>query len=319
MKSLKVERKIWVDGQFVPWEQATVHVLSHSMQRGSLIFDYMVVHETARGPAIFRLREHLQRLKQSAELVGLPLLLSEEELVRYTLETARANPGACNVKISVYLPSIEMDLVPADASVSVAIAAYDPRSDIARGVTQPLPRASRLQLYLERDKLRTDQRFIPPQAKVSANYLSPMLAKWKARKEGYDDILLMNEAGCLTEAPTSNVFLIDAGGCLRTPSTQFVLEGVTRSALLELARRDGIPVSEGRIGAEEVFEAKEIFLSTTTHGVWPVESVDGRIVGGEGAPCPGPLSARLRERFKQVERGEDPEFMHWLTFIDEDS
>ncbi|MBW2713502.1 MAG: aminotransferase class IV, partial [Deltaproteobacteria bacterium] len=227
--------------------------------------------------------------------------------------------GATNVKICAYLPSIELEVVPADSRVSVAVAAFDPMVDMGNSENPTRKRSETLRLYVEREKRRTQPRFIPPQAKVSANYLSPMLAKWKAREKGYDDILLLDDDGNLTEAPTSNVFLVDQEGVLRTPSTEFVLEGVTRSGVIEVAKRDGFEVCEERISGDEVFRAREVFLTTTSQGVWPVESIDGKPVGGEGAECPGPVSRALRERFKKVERGEDPEFIHWLTFVDEEN
>ncbi|MDH5307447.1 MAG: hypothetical protein OEW02_09700, partial [Myxococcales bacterium] len=115
-----IEREIWIDGRFVPWADATVHILSHSHQRGSLIFDFLSVAQTPRGPAVFRLREHVERLLASAELVGLPLAQDLHTLCDALVATVRRNPGAKAVKISAYLPSIEVDVVPVDAHVSVA-------------------------------------------------------------------------------------------------------------------------------------------------------------------------------------------------------
>ncbi len=315
MNSQAVNRKIWVDGELKAWDQATVHLLSHSLQRGSLIFDYMSIHGTARGPAIFRLKAHLERLVRSAELIGLTLPMDIKALRAAVVETVRANSDAHNVKVCAFLPSLEVGMVPVNAQVSVAIAAYDPAQDLERSGGE---RPDTLSLHVEQDKRKTQARFISPQAKVSANYLSPMLAAWNARRQGYDDILLLDDDGNLAEAPTSNVFLVDDGGCLHTPLTDSVLEGVTRRSLLELAARDGIPVKEERIPAEQIFEAREVFLSATSKGVWPVHGIDGKPVGGVGAPCPGPVTAPLQQHFKRIERGEDPAFWHWLTFIEED-
>jgi len=159
---------------------------------------------------------------------------------------------------------------------------------------------------------------IPPQAKVSANYTSPMIAKWRARRAGFDEVLLVDERGFLAEASTENVFLVSADGRLRTPSLEFVLPGVTRDAILAIAKHDGRPVSEEAIRPEELFEASEVFLTATSVGVWPVIDVDGRAIGqGAHRGKPGPVGQALRRRFEDVVSGREPAFLSWLRFVDE--
>ncbi|NNL65046.1 MAG: hypothetical protein HKP30_02270 [Myxococcales bacterium] len=306
-------RQIWIDGELVPWESATVHVLSHSLQRGSLIFDYMGVYETPRGPSVFRLREHVERLQHSAELVGLPLGLGAAEIEAAICQTVRANPGARAVKVSAYLPSIEVDVVPLDPRVSVAIAAYDPEADINAGKPERPPRPETLKIWIEKTVKNRREDIVPPQAKVSANYTSPMQAKWNARRAGYDEILLIDEDGCVAEGPTTNVFLVDADGALATPAKARVLLGVTRRSILELAAAEGLVALERNVRPDDLFAASEVFLTGTSAGVWPVESVDGRKIG-RGAP--GPVCQKLAARFRAVTRGEDPAFAHWLTPVD---
>jgi len=308
------ERRIWLDGELVPWERATVHVLSHSLQRGSLIFDYMSVHATPRGPAVFRMPEHVRRLLRSAELVGLPLERGEGEICAAVLETVRANPGASAVKVSAYLPSIEVDVVPMDAHVALAIAAYDPWQDIMRWKDAKPSASAKLSIWIEKEIHNRRSDIVPPQAKVSANYVSPMLAKWRARRRGYDEILLVDADGWLAEGPTTNVFLVDGGGTLRTPSEENVLHGVTRSSIIELAKHDGMTVAETRIRPEALASAAEVFLTGTTAGVWPVVSVDDEPIGGGE---PGPVSLKLRDHFQQVVSGHEPAFEHWLSYVDE--
>lgn len=306
-------RQIWLDGELVPWERATVHVLSHSLQRGSLIFDYMSVHATTRGPAVFRLGDHVQRLLRSAHLVGLPLTLDAAAIEAAVLETVRANPGARAVKVSAFIPSIEVDVVPLDPRVSVAIAAYDPDADVNAGKPRPPHRPKTLKIWLEKTVKNRREDIVSPQAKVSGNYTSPMQAKWAARRAGYDEILLVDEEGCVAEGPTTNVFLVDAAGVLATPPEKRVLLGVTRRSILELARDDGLAVEERRIRPEELARAAEVFLTGTSAGVWPVESVDGERVG---TAVPGPVSERLAKRFRAATRGEDPKFAHWLAYAE---
>jgi len=308
------ERKIWVDGVLVPWERATVHVLSHSLQRGSLVFDYMSVHGTPRGAAVFRLREHVERFLRSVELVGLPLARGRGELEAAILATVRANPGARSVKVSAYLPSIEVDVVPIDERVSVAIAAYDPKADVIdRSAGQALPWRGAVRLFVEKERRNRRKDILAPQAKVAANYTSPMAAKWAARRAGYDEIVLVDEDGFVAETPTANLFWVERGGALRTPSVERVLLGVTRQSVLEIAKHDGIDAAEAQIRPAELAGQAEVFLTGTTAGVLPVESIDGRVVG-DGKP--GPLSLRLGARLREIQSGADPAFLHWLAPAD---
>lgn len=308
------DRQIWVDGELVPWGNATVHVLSHSLQRGSLIFDYLSVHETDRGPAIFRLGEHVERLLRSAEIVGLPLEFDRSAIARAIVETVRANPGATAVKASAYLASVEVDVVPMDTHVSLAIAAYEPGRDIIQRNPGTFHHRPELRIWIEKDRRNRRKDIVPPQAKVAGNYVSPMTAKWAARRAGYDEILLVDDLGFLAEGPTTNLFLVDGDGTLRTPPEERVLLGVTRRSILEIAKHDGIPWAESPLRPEAFETAAEAFLTGTTAGVWPIASVDDRSIG-DGKP--GPVTRRLRDRFAQVVSGRDPDFDHWLTRVDE--
>lgn len=309
----KVDRRIWLNGELVPWEDATVHLLSHSLQRGSLVFDYMSVHATERGAAVFRLREHLERFQASTALVGLELSLGMEALGEAVCAAVRANPGAKAVKISAYLPSLEVDVVPLDPRVSVAVAAYDPYRDIvAHKPVQPdLHLEYKVWIEKERRNRRAD--IVEPQAKVAANYVSPMLAKARARRAGYDDILLLDLDGHVAEGPTTNVFYVDGAGGLVTPPADNVLHGVTRRSVLELAKHDGRPVREERFGPQALFAAAEVFLTGTTANVLPVVMLDEHTVG-DGSP--GPVTRALRSRFHEVTHGLDPAFAHWLTYVE---
>ncbi len=308
-----VDRKIWLDGAFVPWQDATVHVLSHSLQRGSLVFDYTGVHETARGPGIFRLGVHVARLLNSCELMGLPIAYGQAEIEAAIVETVRANPGARAVKASAYYPSVEVDVVPIDDRVSMAIAAYDPNKDILERLRgQPRKRASTVRLWLEKKTRQRRDDIVSPQAKVSANYAASMMAKSRALKAGFDEVVFVNEDDQLAEGPTTNLFLVDSSGRLRTPPEKRVLKGVTRLSVIELAAAEGIPVDESDIAPHELTTAREVFLTGTTAGVLPAESVDGRPVG---EVCPGPIATRLGDRLRLATRGEDPEFEHWLTYV----
>lgn len=306
------ERAIWRDGEFVPWEDATVHVLSQSLQRGSLAFDYLSVYQAKHGTAMFRLRDHVERLLRTCYLVGLPLAYDADALVAACTATVRRNPGARSVKISALIPSIEVELIPQDARVAVFIAAYDGATDIIARNPGEFRHRSELTLKIEREKASRREDIVPPHAKVAANYTAAMTAKWQARREGYDDILLLDEHGLATEAPTTNLFLVDASGNLATPPASKVLLGITRDSILALAPTVGCAAVERDIAVAELAAAAEVFLSGTSVGVWPVIGIDGKAVGDGNV---GPVTARLRAEYDAVVRGEVAAFEHWLDYV----
>jgi branched-chain amino acid aminotransferase len=309
----KIDRKVWLNGAFVPWESATLHVLSHAAQRGSLVFDYVSVYETSIGAAVFRLPEHLERFFRSCELIGLRLEYDSARLAHAVLETVRVNPGARAIKISAFIASIEVDVVAVDDDVHVAIAAYDPVADVlARKAVPITPRPSTCRLWIEKQIHNRRADIVSPQAKVAANYVSTMLAKANARAAGYDEIVLVDEHGQVAETPTANLFMVDRDGMLLTPPVNRVLLGVTRLTILELARHSGIEVRETPIVPDDLAKGSEVFLTGTTAGVWPVVSVDEATIGSGEI---GPVAKTLQEKFERVVRGEIAEFAHWLQKV----
>jgi branched-chain amino acid aminotransferase len=170
-----------------------------------------------------------------------------------------------------------------------------------------------VRLWVEKARRNRRKDILAPQAKVAANYASPMAAKWAARHAGYDEILLVDEDGFAAEAPTSNLFWVDRTGALRTPPAETVLLGVTRLSVLEIAKHDGIDAAEARIRPEALARQAEVFLTGTTAGVLPVESLDGTPIG-DGKP--GPVPARLGQRLREIQAGRDAAFAHWLTPVE---
>ena len=307
------ERNIWRDGQFIDWQDATVHVLAQSLQRGSLAFDYISVHETRRGIAVFRLRDHIERLATTCRIVGLPLEYAVDELVDACAETVRRNPGAKSVKISALMPSVEAELIPENPHVAVFIAAYDSERDFPSPNAELRHRRRQaVSLKIEREKSGRREDVIPPHAKVAANYTAAMTAKWRARNEGFDDIVLLDEHGNLTEGPTANLFLVDRDGDLATPPASKVLLGITRDSIIKLAPAVGRRCVERDIAVDELASASEVFLSGTSAGVWPVVSIDGEQVG-DGQM--GPATSRFGDKYRAVVRGDEPAFEHWLHYV----
>ena len=296
------------------WDAARVHLLSHSHQRGSLVFDYLSVHETTRGTAVFRLPDHVDRFLESCRLVGLPQEFDAGAICRAVCQTVATNPGSTAVKICAYLPSVEVDVVPLDTHVALAISAYDPIRDIIAGKPNAPRTGPELRLRIERQVRNRRADIIPAQAKVAANYVAPMIAKWRAQQEGYDEVVLLDEEGHLSEAPTTNLFLVDANRVVCTPSTDRVLPGITRRSVIELAKHDGFEVREGTLLPGELDSAAEVFLTGTSAGVWPVVSVDGRDVAGGSV---GPITSALKDHFRRVVKGQDDAFQHWLAPVAE--
>ena len=307
-----MQRKIWINGDYINWEDAQVHILSHSHQRGSLIFGFIPIFENNGVISLFRLNDHVERLFTSCETAGVPLEYSSQDIQVAIKDTVRKNPGSKFVKISVYIASIEIDVVPQDPFSTVAIAAYEPLEDIASKNTQPFHSSKELSVWLEKEKHQRRHDIIPPQVKIAGNYTSSMMAKWQARKNGYDEIILTDEEGYITEAPTSNVFIVNQKGCLLTAHEDDVLYGITRKSILEIAESESIPIKIGRIPTDELLNAKEVFISSSSHLICPVIKVDKNFVG-EGKI--GELTLSLKNRFNKIITLEDNIFRYWLSDV----
>ncbi len=307
-----MQRKIWINGNYINWEDAQVHILSHSHQRGSLIFGFIPIFDNEGVVSIFRLNDHIDRLFTSCISAGIPLDYSFEEIYFAIKDTVRKNPGSKFVKISVYISSIEVDVVPQDPFSTVAIAAYDPQEDIISKNTQPFHSSKELSVWLEKEKHQRRSDIIPPQIKIAGNYTSSMMAKWQARKNGYDEIIFTDENGFITEAPTSNVFLVNNDGDLLTAPEKDVLYGITRKSILDIAKNEGINIKVERIPLLELENAKEVFITSSSHLVCPVIKIDNKFVGNGVI---GDLTARLKKRFLDITQSKDELFNYWLEKI----
>ena len=307
-----MQRKIWINGNYINWEDAQVHILSHSHQRGSLIFGFIPIFDNEKVVSLFRLNDHIDRLFNSCISAVIPLDYSSEEIHIAIKDTVRKNPGSKFVKISVYISSIEVDVVPQDPFSSVAIAAYDPQEDIISKNTQPFHSSKKLSVWLEKEKHQRRSDIIPPQIKIAGNYTSSMMAKWQARKDGYDEIILTDEDGFITEAPTSNVFLVNNDGALLTAPEKEVLYGITRKSILDIADDEGIKTIVERIPLSELENAKEVFITSSSHLVCPVIKIDNVLVGDGDI---GDLTSKLKNRFLKISQGNDKFSQDWLENI----
>jgi branched-chain amino acid aminotransferase len=307
-----LQRKIWINGDYVNWEDAQVHILSHSHQRGSLIFGFIPIFENDGVVSLFRLNDHVKRLFSSCITAGIPLDYSPADIQLAIKDTVRKNPGSKFAKISVYISSIEIDVVPQEPFSTVAIAAYEPQEDIISKNTQPFHTSKELSVWLEKERHQRRHDIIPPQVKIAGNYTSSMMAKWQARKNGYDEIILTDEDGFVTEATTSNVFLVNNSGVLLTAPEKEVLYGITRKSILEIADNEGIKTKVERIPLSELENAKEVFITSSSHLICPVIKIDNNPVGRGGI---GVLTDKLKQRFLKISEGQDDFFINWLESI----
>ncbi len=299
------ERRIWVAGELRPWHDVNMHVLSQSAQRGSLVFDVMSCHWLAAGPAVFGLTPHVERFLNSARLSGMALPLDLAGISAAIGDTVRANPGAEIVKMSAYHAGVSLDVLPRDPEATIAIAAFSVR-DIYPGAGSPgRPSPAALQIA---DTRKMPPWVMSPQAKLAAGYLYTAVAKAEAREKGFDDVLLLDERGELAESSTQSFLLVESGTLL-APGYDYVLRGVTRRALIDLARDEDIPVREEVLPRDLLERADEALLCGTTINVWPVARIDELRLP---APCPGPVTQRLAQRLDALLAGTDPLCARWI-------
>ena len=292
--------EIWVDGKFVEWGRATVHVLSHSLQRGSTVFESLNCRETDKGPAIFRLDAHVDRFVESARLTKMQIPFSREELVEATTETVkRSGCTRCCIRPLAYYAGEELQVVPKQSAVQVIIAVAPP--------LEP-PDAVRAKVSSVR-KLHPDT--APVAAKVAGNYLSSMLAKREAIEDGFDDAILLDSLGNVAECPTESLFIVK-DGAVKTPPLGTVLAGITRDSVIQVAADIGCQVAETTISVDELHHADEIFLTCTSGGAVPIVQLDGREVGNGQV---GETTLSLGTAYLNAATGKNPKYEHWLTYV----
>jgi branched-chain amino acid aminotransferase len=306
MPAVKPTSKVWMDGQLVDWEKATVHVLTHSLHYGTGAFEGIRCYATADGPAVFRLRDHMQRLVNSCKVLLIPLPYDLDELCDAAMEVVVANDCSEGIYLRplVYLGYGEMGVNPAPAPVNVAIVAwpwgaYLGDDGLAHGVT-----------LVTSTWRRHDPNSVPSVAKSTGGYVNAALAKLEAVNGGYDEAIMLGTDGTVSEASGANVFIVKGGDVITpSPSVAGALPGITQNSIIEIARDLGYTVRFEQLLRTDLYLADEMFLTGTAAEVTPVCSLDGRSIG---IGSPGPITAELQRTFNKVVRGEVPQFSHWL-------
>jgi branched-chain amino acid aminotransferase len=303
---LEPVEKIWMDGEFVEWQEANVHILTHSLHYGLAAFEGIRCYKGASGSAIFRLQEHVDRLFDSAHIGLMAMPYDKKQIADAIIETVRVNRlDACYIRPLVYIGYGSMGVHPGNNPIRVAIAvwkwgAYLGDEALANGMRACVSSFTRHHVNVSMTK-----------GKISGYYVNSILAKRDAKSNGFDDAILLDTEGYVSEGSGENVFIVRKGKLITTPLTS-ILEGITRNSVIELARERKIPVVEERFTRDEMYIADEVFVTGTAAELTPVREIDNRTIG---TGKPGPVTLALQKAFFSIVRGEDPAHQSWLTRI----
>jgi branched-chain amino acid aminotransferase len=303
---LQATEKIWMDGKLVDWQQANIHVLTHSLHYGLAAFEGIRCYKGRSGSAIFRLTEHVDRLFESAHIAMLKIPFERKQIADAIVETVRVNRlAACYIRPLVFIGHGMMGVYPGDNPIRVAIAAwpwgtYLGEEALAKGIRAKVSSFARHHVNVSMTR-----------AKLSGHYINSILAKCEVKDAGYDEAILLDPDGYVAEGTGENVFIVRHGRLLTTPLTS-ILEGITRDTIMELARERNIPVVEERFARDALYTAEEMFLTGTAAEETPVREVDGRRIG---RGTPGPITQDLQKAFFAIVGGDDPSHAGWLTRI----
>ena len=298
---------IWKDGELIRWDDATVHVLSHGLHYGTGAFEGIRAYATDRGPAVFRLTEHMERLIRSCKVLGIPVDFTADELAKAAKELIAANelPSAY-IRPLVFYGAGSMGLNPEGAAVHAFIAtwewgAYLGDDGLENGISVSVSSWRRI-----------THEALMPNAKITGGYVNSILAKQEALRGGYDEAVMLNADGFVAEGSGENLFVVRDGVVNTPPVSAGVLEGVTRNSVMTLLGEAGHEVSERQVTRTDLYYADELFLTGTAAEVTPIRRIDDHPVG-EGRP--GPITRLAQERFMAVVTGRDESHSDWLEYV----
>ncbi len=299
--------KIWLDGRMVDWDDANIHILTHTLHYGLGVFEGIRCYRTDDGrSAVFRLSEHIRRLFESAHINLLEIPYTQEQIIEAALDSLRVNrlPEGY-IRPLVFVGEGAMGLNPADNPIRVAVIVwpwgkYLGEEGMERGIRAKVSTFTR---HFVNAKM--------PKGKTCGDYVNSILAKRESLLDGYDEAIMLDTQGLVSEASGENLFTV-RNGVIRTPPLQTVLDGITRASVIELARGKNIPVREEAITRDDLYIADEVFLTGTAAEVTPIREIDHRSIG-EGKR--GPIAKSLQEAFFDVVGGRDKKHEHWLTYV----
>ena len=298
---------IWHDGKMVKWADAQVHVLSHSMQFGSAVFEGIRCYDTPKGPAVFRLREHLKRLMNSCKIYRMDMKYSADDIFKASLELlSKNNVPSCYFRPMVLRGYGAAGMVPFESPVEVYLSCWPWGAYLGAGALENGVDAC------VSTWARVAPNTIPAAAKIAGNYLSGQLVKMEALANGFDEGIALSPSGMISEGSGQNVFLVADGTLYTPPIDGTLLTGITRDTILTLARDAGIPAVEKALPREMLYTADEVFVTGTASEVTPIRSVD-KIKVGDGKV--GPITKRIQAEYLDIVTGKKADPHGWLTFV----
>lgn len=298
---------IWWNGKLVPYADAKTHVLSHALHYGTGVFEGIRAYDTATGPAVFRLREHVARLFESARAYKLPMPVTPEAVFDGCLEVVRANGlRACYLRPLAFLGHGPLGVYAKGVPTEVIVAAYPWGAYLGEG---SLEKGIRTTIS---SWVRLHHASFPTTAKGSGQYLNSTLAVREAREKGFEEAILLDRNGNVAEGSGENLFVVKRGRLVTPGIDSSILPGITRDSVITLAKELGIDVSVRNVTRGELYAADELFFTGTAAEVTPIREVDGYVIG---AGTRGPVTERLQAAFFRAVRGEDPSKAHWLAAV----
>ncbi|WP_455234475.1 branched-chain amino acid transaminase [Thiogranum longum] len=297
---------IWFDGEMVPWREATTHVLTHTLHYGMGVFEGVRAYDAEQGTAIFRLKEHTDRLFRSAHILQMPMPFDKDALNRAQLDVVRENGlQSAYLRPMCFYGSEGMGLRADNLKVHVIVAAWEwgaylGQESLEKGIRIRTSSFTRHHVNITMCK-----------AKANGNYMNSMLALNEALTSGYDEAMLLDNEGYVAEGSGENIFIVRKG-VLYTPDLTSALEGVTRDTIITLAREEGLEIREKRITRDEVYVADEAFFTGTAAEVTPIREVDNRVIGSGGR---GPITEKLQTLYFDQVHGRREDHPEWLALV----
>jgi branched-chain amino acid aminotransferase len=299
-------KKIWMDGKFVNWADANVHILTHTLHYGTGAFEGIRCYKTKKGSAIFRLQEHVDRLMDSCHILNITSPFSNAKIRKAIIDTVKVNKlKECYIRPLVFIGYGAMGLYTKGNPIRVAVAAwpwgaYLGEEGLKKGIRVKVSSFTRLHVNVSMTK-----------SKTCGDYVNSTLAKSEAVACGYDEALILDTSGFVSEGTGQNIFIV-RDGVLMTPPLPSVLEGITRKSIIEMAQKEKIRVCETNFTRDEVYIADEAFFTGTAAEVTPIREVDGRSIGNGK---PGPVTKKLQDLFFKIVKGESKSYKSWLAYI----
>ena len=304
---MKYGKKIWMNGKLVPFKDANVHVLTHALHYSTAVFEGIRCYNTPKGSAIFRLKEHIDRLFNSAKLYSMKMDYSKKQISNAIIKTVRASGlKECYIRPIAYCGVGAVGLTPPLDNIDVSIACWEWKIGESKA-----GKYSGAKCKIS-SWIRIDSRSQPMKSKAAANYSNAALARVEALKQGYDEAIMLNYDGKIAEGSAENIFIVNDPQIITPPPTAGVLEGITRDSIIRIIKENGGHVDETDIEKEDLYAAEEVFMTGTAAEVKSVTRIDNvRIGNGK----PGKVTKALQKSFKKVSMGEDERFLSWLTYL----